>query len=141
MGDGLNQLDPLTLDALRALGSVFEGMRRSRGMSQRRLAIRSGLSQSTISRLEAGKAPWLRAETLARLLAGIDQVIDEGQPRHREATGPPGWELLVRRFEFARRVRETEVIVHARRIEKTSVLLDAIAEREVARSPEISSET
>jgi DNA-binding XRE family transcriptional regulator len=54
------------------LGFIFASLRRSHGYSQRALAPRCGLSQSSISRFEAGKAPWLTARYLARMLSALE---------------------------------------------------------------------
>ncbi|HXG26817.1 MAG TPA: helix-turn-helix transcriptional regulator [Candidatus Binatia bacterium] len=66
-------LDRPTRDALVALGAVLRELRLERGLSQRSLAARAGLSQATVSRLEAGKAAGVRAAWIARLLAGLDE--------------------------------------------------------------------
>lgn len=67
-------------------------------MSQRALAGRCGLSQSTISRLENGLAPGVRVAWVARLLAGLD--LDVPAPGHEPWNGwtTPGWVLLMDRF-------------------------------------------
>ena len=57
------------------LGMVLRELRGERGLSQRALADRCGLSQSTISRLEAGKADGVRIAWVARLLAGLDNRV------------------------------------------------------------------
>jgi len=56
------------LDALAQIGSAIREARRRLAWSQRTLAHRSGLSQSSISRLEAGKAPTVRVSRLAHIL-------------------------------------------------------------------------
>jgi transcriptional regulator with XRE-family HTH domain len=75
MSHPIGELDGPTREALTVLGQVLRELRIERGLSQRALAGRCGLSQSTISRLEAGKAVGVRAAWLARLLAGLDTHI------------------------------------------------------------------
>lgn len=72
MAHMLERLDAPTREALEVLGSVLRSLRAERGLSQRALAGRCGLSQSTISRLETGKAEGVRVAWIARLLAGLD---------------------------------------------------------------------
>jgi transcriptional regulator with XRE-family HTH domain len=72
----VGRLDPVTREALEVLGAVFRGLRAERGLSQRALASRCGLSQSTISKLERGRAEGLRAAWIARLLAGLDGRVE-----------------------------------------------------------------
>ena len=67
----LEDLDTETRAGLMALGETMARLRTARGSSQRLLSRRSGVSQSSISRLEAGKAPWLRARHVARLLTAL----------------------------------------------------------------------
>jgi transcriptional regulator with XRE-family HTH domain len=54
-----------------ALGGRLRVLRHSSGLSQRALEARSGVSQSVICRLENGKAPGLRLDRLAAILAVI----------------------------------------------------------------------
>jgi transcriptional regulator with XRE-family HTH domain len=56
------------LDALAQIGNAIREARRGLAWSQRTLADRSGLSQSSISRLETGKAPTVRVSRLAHIL-------------------------------------------------------------------------
>ena len=89
---------------------MFE-IRRARGLTQRQLSARSGLAQSTISRLETGKAPWLSAVWIARLLAALD--LEPGLMGFGETavkSSVPGWVILMRRFEANRRYRELQTI-------------------------------
>ncbi|MES2211159.1 MAG: helix-turn-helix domain-containing protein [Chloroflexota bacterium] len=67
----LEDLDPATRAGLETLGAAMANLRGSRGISQHLLSRRSGVSQSSISRLEAGKAPWMRARHLARMLTAL----------------------------------------------------------------------
>ena len=108
-----------------ALGSVFLELRRSRGLTQRRLAWRSGLSQPTISRLETGKAPWLSAVQIARLLAGLDLDRDElGFKPKLAPSQDAGWRLLMERFDAARRRRELRTLAETAREAREQALRD-----------------
>ncbi len=67
------------------LGAWIRGARLRSGLTQRQLAWRSGLAQSTVSRLETGKLPGMRLRTLA----GIIGVLN-GRIRYPHAfDGPP----------------------------------------------------
>jgi transcriptional regulator with XRE-family HTH domain len=82
-----------------------------RGLSQRRLAHRCGLSQSTISRLESGKAAGVRVAWIARLLAGLDARV-QGLPDDRDLLDRHrGFRKLRTAFDVAHggaRLRERE---------------------------------
>ena len=65
----IEDLDPETRAGLLLLGEAFARLRSSRGISQRGLANMVDLSQSSISRFEAGLAPGMRARRMARMLA------------------------------------------------------------------------
>jgi len=60
--------DPRTMAALLRLGLAISQARRLTGLSQTRLARRSGVDQGSISRLERGLAPGMRIENIARIL-------------------------------------------------------------------------
>ena len=75
MSRSTDRTDAATREALEMLGGVLRQLRGGRGLSQRGLAARSGLSQSTISRLECGLAEGARAACIARLLAGLDSRV------------------------------------------------------------------
>jgi ribosome-binding protein aMBF1 (putative translation factor) len=60
-----------------AFGQAFQRARQARGLSQRRLEQLSFVPQSTISRLENGKLPSVRAIQLARLVAVLGRVTIE----------------------------------------------------------------
>lgn len=75
MAHTIGRVDPVTREALEVLGAVFRQLRAERGLSQRALAGRCGLSQPTISKLERGRAEGLRAAWIARLLAGLDGSV------------------------------------------------------------------
>jgi len=53
----------------------LNGARRSAGLTQRQLAVRSGVPQPTIARIEAGKQ-MPRADTLDRLLRACGWELD-----------------------------------------------------------------
>jgi transcriptional regulator with XRE-family HTH domain len=71
----IGRIDEETREALQVLGGVLRQLRGERGLSQRALAARCGLSQSTISRLECGLAEGVRVAWIARLLAGLDTRV------------------------------------------------------------------
>src|SRR5690349_9409937 len=75
MSHTIGRLDGPTREALVELGKVLRELRTERGLSQRALASRCGLSQPTISRLETGQAEGTRMAWLARLLAGLDTGV------------------------------------------------------------------
>lgn len=75
MSHSIGRLDDETRHALRVLGQVLRGLRLERRLSQRALAARCGLSQSTISRLECGLAEGVRVAWIARLLVGLDTRV------------------------------------------------------------------
>ena len=75
MSHSIGRLDAPTREALVALGKVLRELRMERGLSQRALAHRCGLSQPTISRLETGQAEGTRVAWIARLLAGLDMRV------------------------------------------------------------------
>ena len=113
----LEDQDPPTRAALVALGAVVYELRRSRGLTQRKWAQRSGLSQSSISRLENGKAPWLSAVWIARLLAGLD--LEPGILGLRERATPSevaGWRVLMDQFHRKRRDRDIKEALEERRV-------------------------
>ena len=109
----LEYLDPATREALVALGSVFIDLRRSRGLTQRQVAARCGLSQSSISRLETGKALSLGAIWIARMLASLDiEPGILGFPTKPPTDPEPSWRRLLERFEARRRHREYASLIH-----------------------------
>ena len=72
----IEELDPDTRAGLIMLGEAFSRLRGGQRMSQRELAQRIGLSQSSISRFEAGLAPGTRARHLARMLVVLRAEVD-----------------------------------------------------------------
>jgi transcriptional regulator with XRE-family HTH domain len=85
----LEDLDAVTQAGLLTLGSTFAALRRDRIVTQRALAARVGTSQSTISRFESGKAPWLTARYLARMLV----ALNVGPARLKFIDPRPRWEV------------------------------------------------
>jgi transcriptional regulator with XRE-family HTH domain len=98
MSHRLGPIDEPTAEALRALGEILLRVRGARGLSQRALAGRCGLSQSAISRLENGLAPGVRIAWVARLLAGLDQGVPPIGHEPWNGWTTPGWVLLIERF-------------------------------------------
>jgi DNA-binding Xre family transcriptional regulator len=94
----LGPIDPPTAASLRELGNVLRDLRAQRGLTQRALAGRCGLSQSTISRLECGLAPGVRVGWLARLLAGLDQGVPLPGLEPWNPSLRVGWDLMRSRF-------------------------------------------
>ena len=114
MSHTIGRLDPATEWALEELGEALRRLRWHQGLSQRVIAERCGLSQSTISRIETGKAPGVRLAWLARIFAGYNR--DAGPPgaRRWEVETPPYYQLLLERFgetgRLAKRMREAELV-------------------------------
>jgi transcriptional regulator with XRE-family HTH domain len=110
MGYVVARLDPLSEEALREFGTVLRVLRGQRGLSQRALAARAGISQSTISRLETGVAHGVRIRVLARMLAGLDRGLEHPLDMPWIVAAPPGWALLIETFSprgrFAQRVAQ-----------------------------------
>src|SRR5712692_10982311 len=69
-------LDPVVEDVLEVIGQRVLHGRASLAVSQRWLWRACGLDQSTICRLEHGRAPNLRLERYARVIA----VLESGRP-------------------------------------------------------------
>jgi transcriptional regulator with XRE-family HTH domain len=57
---------------LRIIGQAVRAGRLDSGISQRQLAYRVGLSQSTLSRLETGSLRNMRMVTLARVIGAVN---------------------------------------------------------------------
>ncbi len=92
--DGL--VDPETNDVLDAVGPRLRALRRDRGITLADLAVRTGVSESTLSRLESGQRR-ASLELLLPLARTYDVPLDElvGAPR----TGDPRIHLKpIRRF-------------------------------------------
>ena len=95
MAYGIKILDTPTQAGLVLLGNTFATLRRSHGYSQRALAARCRLSQSSISRFENGKAPWLSALYLGRMLSARNIASAEFGFRPRAIRWPARDWLLV----------------------------------------------
>ncbi len=61
--------------SLDAIGIAFRRARAAQRLSQRQLEGMSGVPQSTISRLENGRMPSVRASRLARLVKVLGRVV------------------------------------------------------------------
>ncbi|MCC3331285.1 helix-turn-helix domain-containing protein [Nocardia abscessus] len=89
-------MDPETNDVLDAVGPRLRALRRDRGITLADLAVRTGVSESTLSRLESGQRR-ASLELLLPLARTYDVPLDElvGAPR----TGDPRVHLKpIRRF-------------------------------------------
>jgi len=117
MGYVIRRIDPLTQEALEELGQVLRKLRGERGLSQASLAARSGVHQSTISRLECGKAPGFTVVAVARILAGLERGEDFALTVWMEPA-VPGWRQLMAAFstkgEFAARLKARRAEVRLR---------------------------
>lgn len=113
MSHTIGGLDPWTRVALTEIGAVVRYLRGQHGLSQRVMGERSGLSQSTVSRLENGLLPGLRLAWLARVFVGLHRDSGPWGARNWQAPSPAGWELLIQRFaatgQLAQRMREAEL--------------------------------
>jgi transcriptional regulator with XRE-family HTH domain len=94
----IGRLDPETREALQVLGQVLRLLRAERGLSQRALAGRCGLSQPTISRLECGLAEGVRVAWIARLLVGLDMTVRVLPDERSEIERSHGFRQLRRAF-------------------------------------------
>jgi transcriptional regulator with XRE-family HTH domain len=75
---GPYELQPTEQLGLDVIGLLIRDGRRACGLSQRGLAARVGLNQSTISRLETGQLRGLRLKTLARIFGILhDPLLGE----------------------------------------------------------------
>ncbi|MDA3645026.1 XRE family transcriptional regulator [Saccharopolyspora indica] len=79
-------MDPMTEDVLDAVGPRLRALRRDRGITLAELAVRTGISESTLSRLESGQRK-ATLELLLPLARTYDVPLDDlvGAPR----TGDP----------------------------------------------------
>jgi transcriptional regulator with XRE-family HTH domain len=85
------------------LGALIRRLRTERHLSTRRLAVRSGLARSTVTRLEAGQLH-PRQSTLASLAVGLDlvrcsEILDQlvAAAGAEMAPDTPGWQRYRRR--------------------------------------------
>ena len=75
------ELDPTRQLGLSTLGLLVRQWRLLTGLSQRQLALKVGLNQSTISRLETGLLRSLRLVTLARIIGVLHDPLLGEPPR------------------------------------------------------------
>ena len=61
----------------RRIGAVIRRLRTRRGLTQDQLAARSGLTQSGLSKLEAGERPNPGMTTLKKLAKALDVPVGE----------------------------------------------------------------
>jgi transcriptional regulator with XRE-family HTH domain len=124
------RLHPYAVIALEELGTVVRTVREQRGLSQTRLADWSGVSQSTISRLELGQAPGLRAVTLARILAGLEWPIADPFLQPKTPESPAGWQVLIAGFSirgrFAARIEAERLAVRQRQMDAMAPVWDKL---------------
>ena len=83
-------------DPLAAFGAEVASLYVVRGWSQHALAQRSGVSQSSISRLINGKAPGMGIATVVRrtvdsVVTGVDSVLGDESERRRLAVAGPAF--------------------------------------------------
>jgi transcriptional regulator with XRE-family HTH domain len=74
----------------------LRSIRKRRGLTQADLAARTGVSEFTISEIEAGKRPNARPSTLRKLAKGLGVTVADlyGEPFDPKAPAPPslaGW--------------------------------------------------
>ncbi|HEX8939347.1 MAG TPA: helix-turn-helix transcriptional regulator [Candidatus Limnocylindrales bacterium] len=105
--------EPSNDDALAAIGEALRRRRRERGWSQRELERRALVDQTTICRLERGRAPWLQLDQVARLLLALDlpTIVIRFGPARTRAGRRAAWSGGLRRFRHGmyalrRQVRE-----------------------------------
>jgi len=75
--------DPAEMKGLRIIGQTVLRARVASSLTQRQLAYRVGLNQSTLSRLENGRLHAMRLVTLARIIGVLNLapgVALEGEP-------------------------------------------------------------
>ncbi|CAN5574171.1 hypothetical protein BH23CHL6_BH23CHL6_08690 [soil metagenome] len=70
-----------------AFGALVRRCREGAGMSQRRVAAKSNISQSVISRFERGLAPGMTVERLVRISTAIGPNLPLGFCPHDHACG------------------------------------------------------
>jgi len=75
--------EPILVQWMLRFGGAIRAARRSASLSQEQLAARSGLPQSTISRLEQGLTPYVSLTRIGRLSIGMDGRIPIGPCPHR----------------------------------------------------------
>jgi len=113
----MQRIDPITTIALQELGQVVLELRRELGITQRSLAVMSGLSQPTISRVERGLTPGMPLRTFARLVAGITRSVALADDFHRlQLLRPsPYWTVLQGAFGIEGRIHRRLAVRDAQR--------------------------
>lgn len=74
--------DPIISLWMHRFGAAIRAARRAASLSQEQLASRSGLPQSSISRLEHGQTPYVSLTRIGRLSLGLDGRIPIGPCPH-----------------------------------------------------------
>lgn len=85
--------DPITARGMRRIGAATRARRLRMGWSQRRLAVATGIHQTTISRFERGERcgmRWSRFATMVECLGGLDFDAGFEQTLERRLFGPHG---------------------------------------------------
>src|SRR5450631_233822 len=78
-----------------SLAATLRSLRQLHGWTQRQLCLEAGVSQTTISFIEKGRAEKVRAETLTRLAQALAVSPDTLLGRVRRAGPPPVADDLV----------------------------------------------
>jgi transcriptional regulator with XRE-family HTH domain len=63
-------------DLCDVIGDRIRQLRSARGWTQLELSLLSGVTQSTISRVESGRQPRIRGGTLQRLASTLEAPVD-----------------------------------------------------------------
>ena len=85
------EVDEAVRVGLIVIGQIARAARLQRGLTQRQLAWRTGLSQSTISKLETGRLRGMRLHTLAAII-GVLRSNPNG-------VASPGWRSTTHRAD------------------------------------------
>jgi len=83
-------VDDETAAALEALGRQVLGARRHAALSQRAVEAMTGIDQTTLVRIEHGKATGLPLRRLAALLAALDAGVATRRPAVALGLATPG---------------------------------------------------
>ena len=103
------------LDEVIVNGHKLRELREARGLTQGQLAVKSGVGQSHISRLEAGQRPNAKVSTVARLAHALGVGIDDllASPRKfPRLDGLPDFHVYVSR-KFAQTPKFRRALVQA----------------------------
>lgn len=98
-------VDEETAAALEALGRQVRGARRHAAVSQRQVEAMTGIDQTTIVRIEHGRATGLPLRRFARLLVALDAGVATRRPApafglpargsHEWINDGPAWDITV----------------------------------------------